>query len=248
MSLPVEHPVEWTEEKVERFWNFESQFPQRYFTFFSAGRIASYAKPFFSRNAKILDYGAGVGHLVERLLTQNRGKIAALDFSPKSVASVSSKFGQAPDFLGAFQMEDILASPLVGTFDFIFLIETIEHLDDTAFRHTLANIKRLLAPDGLAMITTPYREELMRSLVCCPDCMAVFHRWQHVRSWNEDGLRIALETEGFVIRRMEIKDFSTHPLLRILKRIRNFLTGRTAANLHEASKLIALVSPHKKSQ
>ncbi len=241
MSLPEEHPVEWTTEKVGRFWDFESHFPERYFTFFSGRRLVSHAKPFLKPDALILDYGAGAGHLIASLLQNGQGRIAAVDFSPESIARIESRFGQTQGFLGASLPETILAGPLCGAFDLIFLIETIEHLDDAALHQTFANLKRLLKPGGVAIITTPDGENLEQSLVCCPDCGAVFHRWQHIRSWSETELRNTLEREGFNILRTEVRDFSTHPAIKFLKGVRNFLL-RKPSRSGEASKLVATVT------
>lgn len=93
-------------------------------------------------------------------------------------------------------------------FDGILSVEVIEHLSDERLESTLGLIKRLLQPGGVIVFTTPNDEDLAASRLYCPECDHVFHRWQHVRSWNRRSLSKLLAKRGFVDVRTWTTDFS----------------------------------------
>jgi SAM-dependent methyltransferase len=100
-------------------------------------------------------------------------------------------------FKGAFLTDDPAIRAM--TFDAIVCVEVIEHLDDAALAHVLADVRSLLAPGGIAVFTTPNAEELSKSMILCPASGEVFHRWQHVRSWNRETLPARLCAAGFSV-------------------------------------------------
>ena len=75
--------------------------------------------------------------------------------------------------------------------------KVIEHLDDPTLDGVLVESRRILAPDGALVLTTPNEENLAREHVMCPDCGCIFHRWQHRRSWSRASLSSALLQAGF---------------------------------------------------
>ncbi len=98
----------WTSERVSRFWDYESQFPENYFTFQVGGMLADRVSSFLPASGAILDYGCGAGFLIKHLL--DRGyKVTGLDFSRQSMEETNSKLQKEPAFLGAFLPEEILA-------------------------------------------------------------------------------------------------------------------------------------------
>ena len=82
-------------------------------------------------------------------------------------------------------------------YDVIFCIEMIEHVNDYYLELTFQNFKNLLTEDGLIVITTPNDEKLDENKVFCPCCHSVFHRWQHVKSWNTSSLEKTISDFGF---------------------------------------------------
>jgi 2-polyprenyl-3-methyl-5-hydroxy-6-metoxy-1,4-benzoquinol methylase len=193
--------IEWTDEKVGRFWDYESQFPQNYFTFQIGGALVNRFKGYFRGKTNLLDYGSGPGYLIKHLLKSGL-KISALEFSEQSLNKLRKQYEDAHDFEGAFSIDEISRNNL--QYDVITLIEVIEHLDDNYLNLTFENIKRLLKKDGYLIITTPNDEDLSKSYVYCPESNKVFHRWQHVRSWNKSSLKEFVEKSGFQI--VEIND------------------------------------------
>jgi 2-polyprenyl-3-methyl-5-hydroxy-6-metoxy-1,4-benzoquinol methylase len=101
-------------------------------------------------SGRILDYGAGVGHLTRRLVASKRfEQVCAVD-----LMRIPS------DLAGRVEWtHQDLNSPLQssgGTFDVVVAAEVIEHLENP--RQTMREIFRLLRPGGAAIISTPNNE------------------------------------------------------------------------------------------
>lgn len=211
---------EWTEEAVKRFWDYESQFPQNYFTFQCGNFLIRRFKKYFMNNARILDYGSGPGFFIPHLL-RKKTRVTALEFSQNSLDLINEKFSGKPGFLGAYSTEKLLSQK--SQFDTITLIEVIEHLDDHYLNITFENVQKLLANDGMLIITTPNDEDLSKSYILCPETNTLFHRWQHMRSWNISTLRKYLEKSGFRIIKIGFTDFNYRLLKRSYIKIKNLI-------------------------
>ena len=81
--------------------------------------------------------------------------------------------------------------------DTAFIVEVVEHMDDAALGAAFAEIYRALKPGGHVVITTPNDENLEANRVLCPECFAIFHVMQHVRSWKTRSLSAFTESQGF---------------------------------------------------
>jgi 2-polyprenyl-3-methyl-5-hydroxy-6-metoxy-1,4-benzoquinol methylase len=185
------HNVEWTGEKVGRFWNFISRSPvfdETYFTNQVGDGLLALVREKASLGSKILDYGTGKGYLVKYLLSQKIGEITGCDFSKDSVRSVNEAYAGNSLFKECHWLEN-LPSPLPADyFDSVFCVETIEHLCDEYIHSTFEEIKRVMKPGAVLVVTTPNNEDLDKAKVLCPDCGAIFHRVQHVRSFTKSSL------------------------------------------------------------
>ena len=60
--------MEWTPERVARFWDYEAQFPERYFTHAHGAAMISRLESHLQGSARVLDYACGPGHLTAHLL------------------------------------------------------------------------------------------------------------------------------------------------------------------------------------
>ncbi len=198
------HLLDWTDEKVGRFWNHRNGNPDYDDTWFTqqvGDAIIKFANKHQPIRGKILDYGTGKGFLLGHILRNFPGvELYACDFTDSLVHEVAAKYKSYPAFKGCELLTTIPSSYQENTFDMVFLIETIEHLTDNYLHGTLQEINRILKPGGVIVITTPNEEKLEKTFVHCTDCGATFHHMQHVRSWNTSKLSRLAEQFKFSTR------------------------------------------------
>lgn len=188
------HPLIWDAETTVRFWNHYSLRPDLYFTNRYGSRLLDCVTRLLPADGNIIDYGCGTGGLTGLLL--DRGfRVAAADISSVAVNTVGQRFANRNRFLGARLVEELLQNR--ERFVAAFLIEMIEHANDASMSVVFDNIRNLLLPRGVLIITTPNEENLQDETVYCPCCNQSFHRWQHVRSWSESMLAQFLFQQGF---------------------------------------------------
>jgi 2-polyprenyl-3-methyl-5-hydroxy-6-metoxy-1,4-benzoquinol methylase len=199
--VSVDHPITWDAEKIERLWNYYAKTPpysNAYFAKAFGTQIIRRSKLPIHEQLKVMDFGCGPGFIWDHLRAISaKWSYAGIDFSGKSVSVLNAKAARHPQFLGAFHVER-LPSPLSrDEFDAVLLIEVIEHLGDDYLQATISEIWRLLKRGGVVVLTTPNDEDLSESTKYCPECGAIFHEWQHVRSWNRETLRAYMAKNGF---------------------------------------------------
>lgn len=185
----------WTEESITRFWDWQSQFPENYFTYQFGEQIAEQLAPYL-RGADVLDYGCGVGHLLPHLC-KYAANVCAADTSTDSVITAKQKMRGCAHFEGVYLLEEL--TDLKKKFGVVVVVEVIEHLHNDHLNELLKNIRNLLSENGVVIFTTPNNEDLSKSMTICPESGKVFHKWQHVRSWNAESLPRYLREHGFEI-------------------------------------------------
>jgi 2-polyprenyl-3-methyl-5-hydroxy-6-metoxy-1,4-benzoquinol methylase len=205
MKNEKEIPLKWDSDLINKFWDFYSHFPEEYFTNKYGMNIVRQFENEIKEGSKVLDYGCGTGFLIKYLLEKNF-EIFGADSSPDSVNYVNNIYNGNKHFKGAYLIKDVLKLNL--KFDIIFVIEVIEHLPDIYLEELFKNVYSLLSPDGKVIITTPNNENLELSKVYCPNCDHTFHRWQHVRSWDDKKLSNYLENSGFTVEKIFGTDFT----------------------------------------
>lgn len=213
MSKNYQH-IPWTDEQVSRFWDYESQFPENYFTFQVGKQVVSELSSLFANAKTALDYGAGLGFVVGHFLEMGLDTYA-LDFSPDSVKKINEKFHGSKNFMGAFMLNDLVEAD--ARFDVIMINEVIEHLHEGYLTQTMENVRNLLSDTGVAIFTTPNDEDLSKSFVYCANCDHVFHRWQHVRSWSIDSLSSFVEKSGLKLVDIFTTNFCAVPITKYRK-------------------------------
>lgn len=128
---------------------------------------------------RLLDVGAGTGRLARELLASGH-HVAAVDLLPEALA-VARADAPGADLLRA----DAARLPLGdGVFDAVTMLDVLEHVDDAA---TLAELRRVLRPGGLLVLTVPAGPRLWS------------HRDDaagHRRRYTRRGLRQVLERAG----------------------------------------------------
>lgn len=223
---PVE--LRWTPELVQRFWDYQSRFPENYFTNQFGAEIARSLAPLLNGRARVLDYGCGMGFLLPHL-ANHAAEVAGADVSRESLQRVNEKCTDIKNFLGAYGIDDLMA--MDQKFDAVVAVEVIEHLYDDQLDGMLDHLRRLLKPDGIAIITTPNDEDLALNQVYCPESDKVFHRWQHVRRFDAVLLRSLMEKRGLVCDKMFTTDFAARGFLHRLKAILRPYAGRKNPHL-----------------
>jgi len=212
--------MEWTPERIKRFWDWQSQFPDQYFTVQFGRHIASHFQPHLAGRS-VLDLGCGTGGLLPHLCAVASTATGA-DLSNASVAAANAHCRGVARFGGAYTID---ALDKAGShFDAILSIEVIEHLDDAALESLLATAHGLLAPGGQFIVTTPNDEDLTKSYIYSPATDEVLHRWQHMRSWNEHTLPARLTAAGFSVDKTYTLDFAMEGDTRDA-RVRRLLRG-----------------------
>lgn len=215
------HEITWTRDKATRFWTFLSScVPDNiYFSKQKGNQIFRYAKKYVPIARNVLDYGCGLGHMIEILLA-NGVECSGLDFSDHSISITNNKFGSHSLFRGATLAREYPLSIEDETYNSIFLIETIEHLLPDELDTTLNEISRILKVGGHLIITTPFAENLYQSNVICPDCGCIFHNMQHISSWTARSLVNELKRHSFKTITCKGVIFGPTPIMGYLENIK----------------------------
>ena len=195
------HPIEWTPERIERFWNFYSANMAAHGSYFSkqfGGAILALVRGRVRLAGPVVDLGCGPGYFLEHLLRYGLA-CKAIDSSVEAIASVRERFEGQPGFLGA-SMGRLDRIPLTdGEAGAVFLIEVMEHLTPELMAATYAELSRVLRPGGHLIITVPNDENLDANSVACPECGCVFHRMQHLQRYTAESLAQRLTAAGFEV-------------------------------------------------
>ncbi|MCS6997629.1 MAG: methyltransferase domain-containing protein [Casimicrobiaceae bacterium] len=207
----TEHPIQWNETTVARLWNWYSRtspFRDLYFAKRFGDLILRRSGLAPSAPLRILDFGCGPGFLWDHFKHVGvRWHYVGADFSADSIAQLESKARGAHGFAGAYRVERLPLPLPTASFDAAFLVEVVEHLDDAQLAPILGEMHRLLKPGGRLVISTPNSEDLSQSMRLCPECGAIFHEWQHVRSWEAESLSEYMRRFGFRPVRVRPEDF-----------------------------------------
>lgn len=210
--------MSWDEEKVKNFWDYESIFETRYFTYTLGKPLCNYVSKYLQGNVDVLDYGAGKGFLTKELL--RRGiKTASFDLSPESRNAIAERNKDNPNYLGGYSPEDIATKE--NCFDVIFMVEVVEHLEDDVREKVFTQVHSLLKKGGVFIMTAPNNEDLRRQLVCNPVTNELFHAVQHVYSWTGESLSKAAKPFGFTAEFVGETNlrYHTSPMKKLIKSI-----------------------------
>lgn len=192
------HNVEWDTEKIKRFWDhFSVGESEDYFSKVLGGEVLSIALSHVKKIDPILDYGCGPGYLLDHCIKLGI-PCAGADFSPESIQLVKNKFSSSDLFKGGYVIDGIPISEIKeNSFGSVFFLETIEHLRIEERDKVIAEICRILRPGGHVIITTQNEENLSKHKTVCPDCGAVFHRMQHMDSFNDKKMNEIMKKNKF---------------------------------------------------
>jgi SAM-dependent methyltransferase len=104
----------------------------------------------------VLDVACGEGY-GSAYLGRVARRVVGVDVSAEAVAHAAARYS-APHV--SFLCGDAAAIPIAEphSFDVVASFETIEHLDEASQRRFAAEVKRLLKPDGVLLVSTPNRD------------------------------------------------------------------------------------------
>jgi 2-polyprenyl-3-methyl-5-hydroxy-6-metoxy-1,4-benzoquinol methylase len=188
--------MEWTAERIANFWDWQSQYPDVYFTYQFGPSIVASLKKYLDGRRTVLDYGCGVGYLMPHLCAI-APEVYGADPSVESIARTNERLAGTRSFKGAYLIDELRAQG--KAFDAILSVEVVEHLKDDVLNDVLSDVRGLLAPDGVAIFSTPNNEDLSKNMIICPPTGEIFHRWQHVRNWNRETLPARLRSAGYEV-------------------------------------------------
>lgn len=101
---------------------------------------------------RVLDLGCGTGY-GSRMVAAVAASVTGLDRSPEALAW--ARRGGVPENLEFREAADLGASLEAGSFDRVLAFELLEHLGEANQGDLMTQVRRLLAPGGLFLVSTP---------------------------------------------------------------------------------------------
>jgi ubiquinone/menaquinone biosynthesis C-methylase UbiE len=208
------HNVEWTDEKIAKFWDWQNHktYQKGWFSLQVGSGIIKYSSKYIKKDGRMLDYGAGKGFLAEKLLISYPASIVdATEFSKEGVANIQERFSKYSNYGSVVAIDSFPVHEIEdNTYDVLFFNGVIEHLSNTYFKGTFLEFYRIIKPNGVLIVTTDNDENLSFSEVCCPDCGCVFHRVQHLMSFTKESLEETINSYGFTTIKCRATDLAIY--------------------------------------
>jgi SAM-dependent methyltransferase len=161
------------------------------------------------REARILDIGCGQGLLVYALNSFGFRSVQGIDLSEQQVA-VGQNYGLPCRAVGRDYLVD-LAKTAQATFDLIFLMDVLEHMDKAEQLRTLATVSELLAPGGRLILSVPNANASF-------GLRWRYNDWTHEAAFTEHSLEFILLNSNFTNLKFLPYEFITRPRLFFIPR------------------------------
>ncbi len=192
--------VEWDADRVERFWSFVAANIDHFRPTFageqwSPGFLSSMIQH-APRGGDVVEIGFGTGRFLCRV-ARRAGSYVGVESNPLAVEQAREAFGDLPGVRFEQGTALDLSSLPDDSADTLFIFEVIEHLSSEQLDAFMAEARRVLRPGGRLVATTPNAENLVAGMVGCPDCGSVFHRVQHMQSFDADRLKSLVQGADF---------------------------------------------------
>ncbi len=155
-------PIVWDDATLARFWAYQARFAENYFSYQKGADVVRRVRRILPQGSRGVDYGCWPGHLLPHLLHAGY-RVTGADIALSVMGEIQVSLAPRPGFEGLFTIDDLLSHN--QTYDGVFLLEVVEHLDDYWLSKTLADAHRLLKPGGVLIVTTPNEERLEDSTV-----------------------------------------------------------------------------------
>ncbi|MBI4825098.1 MAG: class I SAM-dependent methyltransferase [Nitrospirae bacterium] len=139
---------------------------------------------------KILDIGVGWGEILPMLLKENKAAdYTGIDFSAEVIKRLSAKYpGQK--FL------NVTVDKLNEKYDYILVLEVLEHIVPSRVFDFLNEARRLLKDDGVLIVSVPL-EDLKNNTFVCGKCGSFVNKMGHVRNYSVELIKAELQLAGF---------------------------------------------------
>lgn len=120
-----------------------------------AEHVARYlAAAGLASDRRVLDVACGEGYGTDMLARAGAQAAVGVDIDEATIERAAERYA------GTFQRADVAELPFEdGSFDLVVSFETIEHVGDA--KAALSELQRVLAPDGLLLISTPNSSEYL---------------------------------------------------------------------------------------
>ena len=157
--------------------------------------------PAFSlHEERILDIGAGTGHLLRAYKKRfPKSEVIGIDLNPASLEVLKLNV-----FKAQFDKE---------SFDVIFMTEFLEHFKDGQIHMLLEKARTWLRKDGLLIITTPHAQKLSDYTTICPKCHNKFVYIDHKQTFNAQRLKTFTWIAGFKTQRFWVTKLALRTML-----------------------------------
>ncbi len=174
--------------------------------------ILEVAQPFLPKDARVLDVGCASGRLMEVLRDRGYTRLTGIDISSHAVQETAKK---GFEDVHEANLQDGVSLP-EGAYDAVFMLDVIEHF--TRPYDALLEVRRLLAPGGVLVVTTPNSNSVLR--------FVLGKRWaladeSHVFYFTPFSLRYLLGKVGLRVRRVHTRSYNYGPVARALMALRS---------------------------
>jgi 2-polyprenyl-3-methyl-5-hydroxy-6-metoxy-1,4-benzoquinol methylase len=126
----------------------------------------------------VLEAGCGDG-FGSRLVAQSVRSLTAVDFDPEFIESAKVSVSDRHPI--TFLVHDFLAGPIEGSFDGIYSLDVLEHIEADNEEQFLANVVTPLRPDGVCIVGMPSLESQAYA--------SKYSREGHVNCKDQPGLK-----------------------------------------------------------
>lgn len=174
--------------RIQRFWH-----KHKFETIFSKIKL--------DKSKSILDIGCGPGTFLSMM--DGKYKLAyGIDIAKKQVGFAKKNFRGKNLFWKAAELKDMGFKK--RTFDYVFMIELIEHLEHDEMKKLIKRIKPLLKKSGYLIITTPnYVSPWPIIEMVLNRVSKVSYEEQHITKFTKKRLKNLLNDSGFNIKSVE---------------------------------------------
>lgn len=148
-----------------------------------------------SGKESVLDLGCGPGTLLS-LLPKRYRLAVGLDIAEKQINYARKKFNGIFWMVG--RIEELKFKP--ESFDYVFIIEVLEHLPLEQVKSTLKSVKRIMKKNGGLIITTPNNHSLWPLIEWLWNKVSeIKYQEQHITKFNRKETTKLLDEIGFKV-------------------------------------------------